>query len=107
MKEKYLICYTDLQENGFIKIKSNKIVFMENVLIFKKLSNPWTDQCTKDITTSLDILSTATQTQDLGAKILQIYCCLEHLFVPKDVQTDNIKYIKGAINVLEPNVKYA
>lgn len=79
-------------------------VFMENVLIFKKLSNPWTDQCTKDITTSLDILSTATQTQDLGAKILQIYCCLEHLFVPKDVQTDNIKYIKGAINVLEPNL---
>ncbi len=79
-------------------------VFMDNSLIFKELSNPWSEKCTGDIATSLDILSTATQMPDLGAKILQIYCCLEHLFVPKKVQKDNIKYIVGAINVLKPDL---
>ncbi len=77
-------------------------VFADNQVIFKELQNPWTEKSTNDIATSLDILSTATQMQDLGAKILQIYCCLEHLFVPKGIQKDNIKYIIGAINVLDP-----
>lgn len=79
-------------------------VFVENLLIFNELSNPWSERSTGDIATSLDILSTATQMPDLGAKILQIYCCLEHLFVPKKVKKDNIKYIVGAINVLKPEL---
>jgi hypothetical protein len=79
-------------------------VFVDNLLIFKELLNPWNEKSTGDIATSLDILSTATQMPDLGAKILQIYCCLEHLFVPKNVQKDNIKYIVGAINVLKPDL---
>jgi hypothetical protein len=79
-------------------------VFIDNSLIFKELKNPWNEKCITDIATSLDILSTATQMPDLGAKILQIYCCLEHLFVPKNVQKDNIKYIVGAINVLNPSL---
>lgn len=79
-------------------------VFVDNLLIFKELSNPWSEECIGDIATSLDILSTATQMPDLGAKILQIYCCLEHLFVPDKVQKDNIKYIIGAINALKPDL---
>ena len=79
-------------------------VFVDNSLIFKEISNPWNEKSITDIATSLDILSTATQMPDLGAKILQIYCCLEHLFVPKKVQKDNIKYIVGAINVLNPSL---
>lgn len=43
-------------------------VFIENNIILKELSNPWRDKCIYDIETSLDILSTATQTPDLGAK---------------------------------------
>ena len=39
MKEKYLIRYADLQQNGFIKIQSNKIVFMENVLTINTALN--------------------------------------------------------------------
>jgi len=78
-------------------------IFKENLSVFQELSNPWSERCTGDIATSLDILSTATQMPDLGAKILQIYCCLEHLFVPKKVQKDNIKYIVGAIHVLRPD----
>ncbi len=79
-------------------------MFLDNRSILKNISNPWKENIVGDIATSLDILSTATQTPDLGAKILQIYCCLEHLFVPKDVKTDNIKYIIGAINVLDANL---
>jgi hypothetical protein len=79
-------------------------VFVDNLLIFKELLNPWNERCITDIATSLDILSTSTQMPDLGAKILQIYCCLEHLFVPKNVKKDNIKYIVGAINVLSPRL---
>lgn len=79
-------------------------IFLDNILVFKYLSNPWTEKSTVDITTSLDILSIATQTPDLGAKILQIYCCLEHLFVPKNIQKGNIKHIVGGINVLRPDL---
>lgn len=79
-------------------------VFLDNSLIFKEISNPWNEKSVTDIATSLDILSTATQMPDLGAKILQVYCCLEHLFVPNNIQKDNIKYIVGAINVLKPDL---
>lgn len=79
-------------------------IFIENKVILDELSNPWSNKSINDIATSLDILSAATQLPDLGAKILQIYCCLEHLFVPKGIQKDNIKYIVGAINVLNPKL---
>jgi hypothetical protein len=78
--------------------------FLENKIIFEKLVNPWTPTCVNDIAPTLDILSSATQIQDLGAKILQVYCCLEHLFVPKTVRKDNVKYIIGAINALRPDL---
>ncbi|MDB5265272.1 MAG: hypothetical protein JWN64_843 [Parcubacteria group bacterium] len=80
-------------------------VFNESKVIFEHLKNPWTSPCISDIAPTLDILSSATQIPDLGAKILQIYCCLEHLFVPKGITKDMTKYIIGAINVLKPELK--
>ncbi|HNY36223.1 MAG TPA: hypothetical protein PLD14_00995 [Candidatus Pacearchaeota archaeon] len=79
-------------------------IFIENSIIFEKLKKPWSKTSIYDIAPSLDILSSATQMPDLGAKILQIYCCLEHLFVPKTVRKDNVKYIIGGINALKPNL---
>lgn len=40
----------------------------------------------------------------MGAKILLIYCCLEHLFVPSNVEADNKKYIVGGMNALAPRL---
>lgn len=79
-------------------------LFIENKQIFDELHNPWTTRCLKDIVPTLDILSSATQIPDVGAKILQIYCCLEHLFVPKNVNRDNKKYTVGGINALRPDL---
>lgn len=81
--------------------ESLKLFFRRNRVIFDLLKNPWTPQYRNDISPSLDILSTASQIPDLGAKILLIYCCLEHLFVPKGVKNDNKKYIVGGINALK------
>lgn len=78
--------------------------FIDNKIIFEKLTNPWTKISTHEIATSLDILSSAVQMPDLGAKILQIYCCLEHLFVPQNVGKNNVAYITGAINALKPEL---
>ena len=75
--------------------------FTENIIIFKYLKNPWISQNLNDIAPSLDILSSATQVPDLGAKILLIYCCLEHLFVPSDMKFDNKKYVVGGIHALD------
>lgn len=77
---------------------------IRNKHIFDCIKNPWNRQSLYDIAPSLDILSTATQVQDLGAKILLIYCCLEHLFVPVDIRSDNKKYIVGGINALRPEL---
>lgn len=78
--------------------------FLENMVVFEKLKNPWSKTSVYDIAPSLDILSSAVQIPDLGAKILQIYCCLEHLFVPEKIKKDNVKYIIGAINALNPKL---
>jgi hypothetical protein len=51
-----------------------------------------------------DILSSATQIPDLGAKILQIYCCLEHLFVPENTGAENKKYMIGGLKALKPQL---
>jgi hypothetical protein len=58
----------------------------------------------KDVAPALDILSAATQMPDLSAKILLIYCCLEHLFVPAKITSNNTKYIIGATNALRPEL---
>jgi hypothetical protein len=79
-----------------------KKFFQDHGRIFECLTNPWNPVITKDVAPSLDILSAATQIPDMGAKILLIYCCLEHLFVPKNVKTDNTKYIVGAMNAMAP-----
>ena len=76
---------------------------LEHKVIFQHLQNPWTDQNLNDIAPALEILSSATQTPDLGAKILLIYCCLEHLFIPKDRGSD-INYIIGAINAMDSSL---
>jgi hypothetical protein len=52
----------------------------EHKPVLSALENPWRDKCINDIAPTLDVLSSATQIPDLGAKILLIYCCLEHLF---------------------------
>jgi len=81
-----------------------KKFFQGNKRIFDCLTNPWNSVITKDVAPSLDILSAATQIPDMGAKILLIYCCLEHLFVPKNVKSDNTKYIVGAMNAMAPTL---
>ena len=86
---------------NFVRLKG---FFQDHKRIFECLTNPWNSRNTRDIAPSLDILSSATQIPDMGAKILLIYCCLEHLFVPKNVKADNTKYIVGAMNALAPSL---
>lgn len=78
--------------------------FLDGKVIFKYLENPWEERNINDIQSSLDILSSTTQVPDLGAKVLLLYCCLEHLFVPKNITKDNMKYIVGGINALKPEL---
>jgi hypothetical protein len=78
--------------------------FRNHQKIFDCLKNPWNARNLKDIAPILDILSSATQIPDVGAKILLIYCCLEHLFVPTTAKTDNRKYIVGGMNALAPQL---
>lgn len=77
---------------------------LDNKKVFELLKNPWDKQYLNDVSPTLDILSSATQIPDLGAKVLLIYCCLEHLFVPKNIVTDNKKYIVGGINALKSDL---
>ena len=74
---------------------------IENKPILDQLRNPWKRHNLDDVTPTLDILSSATQSTDIGAKILMIYCCLEHLFVPHSVRTGNKSYIVGGIYSLD------
>ncbi len=78
--------------------------FTENRIIFDKLQNPWNAFSINDIAPSIELLSATTQMMDLGAKVLLIYCCLEHMFVPKNIRKDNVKYIIGGINALRPQL---
>jgi hypothetical protein len=73
--------------------------------IFEQLQAPWSNMSTKEVAPILDILSSATQIPDLGAKLLLIYCCLEHLFVPPRVGAENSKYIIGGLNALKPRLR--
>ncbi len=77
---------------------------IDHKAIFSALMNPWNATNISDVAPTLDILSSAAQIPDLGAKILLVYCCLEHLFVPKSVDTENKKYIVGGMNALRPQL---
>jgi hypothetical protein len=77
---------------------------LDHKAIFGGLTNPWNAKSIGDVAPALDILSSATQIPDLGAKILLIYCCLEHLFVPKKAYSENKKYIVGGMNALGPQL---
>lgn len=77
---------------------------LDHKRILDCLENPWCLKSIRDVVPTLDILSSATQIPDLGAKILLVYCCLEHLFVPKDVRSENKKYIEGGLNALGANL---
>lgn len=73
---------------------------LDHRAILECLREPWSQRSIRDVTPILDILSTAAQIPDSGAKVLLIYCCLEHLFVPRNARTENNKYIVGGINAL-------
>lgn len=68
--------------------------------IFSFLDNPWGGANLTDVAPILDILSSATQIPDMGAKVLLLYCCLEHLFVPSEARSENKKYIVGGLNAI-------
>ncbi len=72
--------------------------------IIDAFSNPWSDECIKDISPVLEILSSSTQVPDVGAKILLIYCCLEHLFVPKGMNKNQKNYIVGGIKAINSDL---
>jgi hypothetical protein len=77
---------------------------LDHKQILENLKNPWNQRSIRDVAPALDILSSATQIPDSGAKILLIYCCLEHLFVPRNAYTENKKYIVGGMNALGPDL---
>jgi len=77
---------------------------LANKIIFNQLKNPWNKKFIYSVCPSLNILSSATQIPDLGAKILLIYCCLEHMFVPSGKTTNNKTYIVGGINAIQPDL---
>jgi hypothetical protein len=77
---------------------------LDHKVILDCLKNPWNASSIRDVAPALDILSSATKIPDLGAKILLVYCCLEHLFVPKGTYGENKKYIVGGMNALGPQL---
>jgi hypothetical protein len=90
-----------LDIRNFSKVKR---FMLDHRAIFDHLKNPWNATNTGDVAPTLDILSSATQIPDLGAKILLIYCCLEHLFVPEQAGAENKKYIIGGLKALKPQL---
>lgn len=77
---------------------------LENKMILELHKNPWSRNVQNDVIPILDILSSTIQSTDLGAKILLIYCCLEHLFVPQGITKNNRNYIVGGINSLNYHI---
>lgn len=82
-----------------------KMFIIDHKIILDELRNPWNPHVINDLMPTMDILSSATQIPDTGAKILLLYCCLEHLFVPKETQSENKKYIVGGLQALNPKLK--
>lgn len=81
-----------------------KKFMLDHKQIFGSLKDPWNKTNVNDVAPTLDILSSATQIPDLGAKILLIHCCLEHLFVPENTGLENKKYIIGGLKALKPQL---
>jgi hypothetical protein len=81
-----------------------KQFMLDHKCIFVHLRNPWSEKSARDVAPVLDILSSATQIPDLGAKLLLMYCCLEHLFVPSQAGAENSKFIIGGLNALKPGL---
>ncbi len=81
-----------------------KQFMLDHKCVLECLKSPWGDRSTKEVAPVLDVLSSATQIPDLGAKLLLIYCCLEHLFVPSQAGAENSKYIIGGLNALKPQL---
>jgi hypothetical protein len=90
-----------LDNRTFTKLEN---FIRDHKAVFDCLKNPWNAKSIFDIAPSLDILSSATQIPSLGAKILLVYCCLEHLFVPGVAKGENKKYIIGGLNALGPEL---
>jgi hypothetical protein len=88
----------------FRTLPAIKKFMVDHKKVFETLKNPWSARNINDLAPALDILSSATQIPDVGAKILLVYCCLEHLFVPKSTSTENKKYIVGGMNALAPDL---
>jgi hypothetical protein len=88
----------------FRTFPATKKFMLDHRTIFDNLKNPWNARNINDVAPALDILSSAAQIPDVGAKILLVYCCLEHLFVPKNTNTENKKYIIGGMNALAPGL---
>ena len=80
--------------------KGIETFIVQNKGILCALQNPWELVCIDDIAPILDIMSSVTQVDDLGAKILLLYCCLEHLFVPEGKKHGNKECIEGGITAL-------
>jgi hypothetical protein len=77
---------------------------VQNKRMLESMMRPWKDQPLRDVLPTLDLLNTMTQLPDDGAKLLLLYCCLEHLFVPPNFTRDNKKYIIGGVNALRPDL---
>lgn len=92
--------YLDERNFGYFPI-----FFKENKIIFDNLQQPFQDFNLNFIIPIIDILNSVTQMSDNGAKILQIYCTLEHLFVPEGVSRNNSTYIKSGIYALDEGKK--
>lgn len=90
-----------LDHRNFAGIKK---FMLDHKQIFRNLKHPWNETNINDVAPILDVLSSATQIPDLGAKILLIHCCLEHLFVPGNTGAENKKYIIGGLKALRPQL---
>ncbi len=79
-------------------------LILDNRKILESMKRPWKEQTLRDVIPTHDLLNTLTQLPDEGGKLLLLYCCLEHLFVPPGFTRDNKKYIIGGMNALRPDL---
>ncbi len=93
------ISFTWLDHRTFPGIR---LFIIQNRKVLESLHNPWHAKRVNDTAPVLDLLSSAIQIPDVGTKVLLIYCCLEHMFVPVNASTENKKYIIGGLNALSP-----
>jgi hypothetical protein len=90
-----------LDNRTFRRIES---FVVDNRKILESMKHPWKENPLRDVIPTLDLLNSVTQMPDEGAKLLLLYCCLEHLFVPPNFTRDNRKYIIGGMNALRPEL---